>query len=46
MTAIAIESLSIILLVVINGVLAMSEIAVVSARKVRLQQRAELIRRW
>jgi putative hemolysin len=31
----------IILLVVINGVLAMSEIAVVSARKVRLQQRAE-----
>jgi putative hemolysin len=34
------EVLVIVLLVVINGVLAMSEIAVVSARKVRLRQRA------
>jgi putative hemolysin len=41
MSAIVIESLLIILLVIINGVLAMSEMAVVSARKVRLQQRAE-----
>jgi putative hemolysin len=35
------EILIILLLILINGVLAMSEIAVVSARKVRLQQRAE-----
>jgi magnesium and cobalt exporter, CNNM family len=41
MSAIIIESLLIILLVIINGVLAMSEMAIVSARKVRLQQRAE-----
>jgi magnesium and cobalt exporter, CNNM family len=41
MSAIVIESLLIILLVIINGVLAMSEMAIVSARKVRLQQRAE-----
>jgi CBS domain containing-hemolysin-like protein len=36
MSAIVIESLLIILLVIINGVLAMSEMAVASARKVRL----------
>ncbi|HET9533453.1 MAG TPA: hemolysin family protein, partial [Blastocatellia bacterium] len=41
MTAIGIEALIVILLVIFNGVLAMSELAIVSARKVRLQQRAE-----
>jgi putative hemolysin len=41
MTAIAMESFLILLLMLINGVLAMAEIAVVSARKVRLQQRVE-----
>ena len=41
MTAIAVERFLIILLILINGVLAMAEIAVVSARKVRLQQRGE-----
>jgi putative hemolysin len=41
MTPIATELLVIILLVLANGVFAMSEIAVVAARKVRLQQRAE-----
>jgi magnesium and cobalt exporter, CNNM family len=41
MSAIVIESLLIILLLLINGVLAMAEMAIVSARKVRLQQRAE-----
>ncbi len=41
MTVIVIETLLIILLIGINGVLAMSEMAVVSARKARLQQRAE-----
>lgn len=35
------EVLIVLLLLVLNGVFAMSEIAVVSARKVRLQQRAE-----
>jgi putative hemolysin len=38
---IATEILLIVLLAVFNGVLAMSEIALVSARKVRLRQRAE-----
>ena len=38
---IAIELAIILLLVLANGVFAMSEIAVVAARKVRLQQRAE-----
>jgi len=41
MTAIAMESFLIILLMLLNGVLAMAEMAVVSARKVRLQQRVE-----
>lgn len=41
MGIITIEIFIIIILIIINGVLAMSEIAVVSARKVRLQQRAE-----
>ena len=35
------ELLIIIVLLIFNGVLAMSEMAIVSARKVRLQQRAE-----
>ena len=39
--AIATEFLIIFLLILANGVFAMSEIAVVAARKVRLQQRAE-----
>jgi CBS domain containing-hemolysin-like protein len=37
----AMESFVIILLILINGMLAMAEIAVVSARKVRLQQRLD-----
>jgi len=41
MNSMVIEILIIVLLIIINGVFAMSEIAVVSARKVRLQQRAE-----
>lgn len=41
MTAIAVERFLIILLILITGVLALAEIAVVSARKVRLQQRGE-----
>src|SRR5215470_5915291 len=41
MTAIVIESFLIILLILLNGVLAMAEMAIVSARKVRLQQRVE-----
>ncbi|MDQ3247778.1 MAG: CNNM domain-containing protein, partial [Chloroflexota bacterium] len=41
MSSILFELIFIILLTLINGVLAMSELAVVSARKVRLQQRAE-----
>ena len=38
---IGLEILIILLLIAINGVLAMAEIAIVSARKARLQQRAE-----
>lgn len=41
MNTIPLEIVAIILLILLNGVLAMSEIAVVSARKIRLQQRAE-----
>lgn len=41
MATIAIEALLILLLILINGVFAMSEIAILSARKVRLQHRAE-----
>ncbi|MGE0128442.1 MAG: hemolysin family protein [Blastocatellales bacterium] len=41
MTGIAIEVIFILLLIIANGVFAMSEIAVVSARRARLQQRAE-----
>src|SRR5215510_9179978 len=41
MTAIVMESFLIILLILLNGVLAMAEMAIVSARKVRLQQRVE-----
>ncbi len=41
MTAIGMESFLILLLMLINGELAMAEIAVVSARKMRLQQRVE-----
>jgi putative hemolysin len=41
MNAILLETLIIFLLLVINGIFAMSEIAVVSSRKPRLQQRAE-----
>ena len=40
MTAIALEIIIIFLLLVVNGVLAMSEIAVVTARKFRLERRA------
>ena len=40
MSAISFEIVFILLLLVANGVFAMSEIALVSARKVRLQQRA------
>ena len=36
-----IEILIIIILIVLNGIFAMSEFAIVSARKVRLRQRAE-----
>ncbi len=36
-----VEVLAILLLIVVNGLLSMSEIAVVSARKARLQERAE-----
>ena len=35
------DLLIILFLIVLNGVFAMSEIAVVSSRKVRLQQRAD-----
>lgn len=38
MTAITLEVLFIVLLLVVNGVFAMSELAIVSARKVRLRQ--------
>jgi len=41
MNSVAIEILFIALLVIANGIFAMSEMAVVSARKVRLQQRAD-----
>ena len=41
MSSIAAEALLIFALIVLNGVFAMSEIAVVSARRARLQQRAD-----
>src|ERR671930_640611 len=41
MSSVTIELLLIALLLLVNGLLAMSEIAIVSARKTRLQQRAE-----
>jgi hypothetical protein len=41
MSSLTTELLLILLLLLINGLLAMSEIAIVSARKTRLQQRAE-----
>ena len=41
MPSVSFEVLVIVLLIIINGIFAMSEIAVVSARKTRLQQRAE-----
>ncbi|HWQ84591.1 MAG TPA: hemolysin family protein [Anaerolineales bacterium] len=41
MTQIVVQILLILVLILINGVLSMSETAVVSARKARLQQRAE-----
>lgn len=41
MDSVALEMVFVVLLVITNGVFAMSEIAVVSARKVRLQQRAD-----
>jgi putative hemolysin len=40
-SAVTFEIVFILLLVMVNGVLAMSELAIVSARKVRLQQRAD-----
>ncbi len=41
MTAIAFEIILILLLVIANGIFALSEIAIVSSRRARLQQRAE-----
>jgi putative hemolysin len=41
MSTMILEALIIVVLIIVNGLFAMSEIAVVSARKVRLQQRAE-----
>ena len=41
MSAIATEIIIVLVLLLLNGVFAMSELAVVSARKVRLQRRAE-----
>jgi putative hemolysin len=41
MAGIAIEVIFLLVLIIANGVLAMSEIAIVSARKARLQQRSE-----
>src|ERR671939_1365488 len=41
MSSLTTELLLILLLLLINGLLAMSEIAIVSARKTRLQQRAD-----
>ena len=40
MSGIATEVLIIVLLLVVNGVFAMSELAVMTSRKVRLEQRA------
>jgi putative hemolysin len=40
-TGVSVEIIVILLLVLANGIFAMSEIAVVAARKIRLQQRAE-----
>lgn len=42
MTTIAVEATIIVILVLVNGLLAMSEMAIVSARKARLRQLAEL----
>ena len=41
MPSVILEGLVVVLLIFINGIFAMSEIAVVSARKTRLQQWAE-----
>jgi len=41
MNRIAIEILIIVLLILVNGLFAMAEIAIVSARKTRLQQQAQ-----
>ncbi len=41
MSKIAVEILIVLLLILVNGIFAMAEIAVVSARKTRLQQQAE-----
>lgn len=41
MSSIAIEIIGVVVLILANGLFAMAEIAVLSARKVRLQQRAE-----
>jgi CBS domain containing-hemolysin-like protein len=41
MSSVAIEIVIIVLLVLFNGLLAMSELALVSARKLHLQQRAD-----
>lgn len=41
MSKIAVEILIVLLLILVNGIFAMSEIAVVSARKTRLQQQAQ-----
>lgn len=41
MSGITIEAIFILILILANGVLAMAEIAVISARKARLQQRAD-----
>lgn len=41
MSAVSVEILIVLLLIVLNGVFSMSELAVMSARKARLQQRAD-----
>jgi putative hemolysin len=41
MSATIVEVIIILLLIMANGIFSMSEIAVISARKMRLQQRAE-----
>jgi len=41
MSIITTEIIIIVLLILANGVFALSEMAIVSARKIRLQQRAE-----